>query len=55
MIKQMDCLNFFPGYVEIISRDYLSNILSRYTKEDNQRCTPDIYYIYHSDNFLGGK
>lgn len=54
-IKQMDCVNYFPGFVEIITREMLDNYLSRLSKDDNQRCTNDIYYIYRHDNLLGGK
>ena len=53
-MKQMDCINYFPGYVETIDINYLNNILSRTVKGDNQRYTSYIY-IYANDTLLGGK
>ena len=53
-MKQMDCINYFPGYVETIDLDYLNNILSRTMQGDNQRRT-SYFYIYANDNILGGK
>lgn len=54
MAKEMDCANYFPGYVENVSIEYLDNILSRFSAADNQRQTPYMY-IYADDSLLGGK
>jgi hypothetical protein len=67
MIKEMDCFNYFPGDVTIISRQDFNGLLSRVKwykiflngiwlggPGDHQRQT-EFYYIYHSDNMLGGK
>jgi len=55
MAKEMNCINYYPGDVTIISSAVLTNLLSRTKKDDNQRCTNELYYIYANDNLLGGK
>ena len=50
----MDCINYFPGDIQIMTGNDLSSLLKRTKYGDNQRKT-DIYYIYACDNFLGGK
>ena len=67
MIKEMNCVNYFPGDVRYISGKDLGNLLRRDGRsliiingirlggaDDNQRQT-GCYYLYASDNLLGGK
>ena len=67
MIKEMDCVNYFPGDVRYLHRKDLDNLLRRDGRgpviingiklggtDDNQRQTM-CYYLYAKDNLLGGK
>lgn len=54
MIKEMNCINYYPGDISMISGYALSALLLRDGIEDKQRQT-NVYYIYAHDNLLGGK
>jgi len=54
MIKEMDCVNYFPGDITAMTGKCLSSLMKRTSYGDNQRKT-EIYYIYAMDNLLGGK
>lgn len=53
-MKEQDCFNYEPGFVQKRTIVELDNILSRATLADNQRRNPWIY-IYAYDNLLNGR